>query len=314
MADDPILIGEKIETLQNPDDILTPELSNDLTEALERWRNLATRQIEETHSAARKARDIFTDDYDISAGEVRDFCQVLLTSNLENFEARSESELPSTPNDVLVALRDCAEQALERGEDEATIQLLRTLYVSVAKFIPEADAKVVNERSLWHLAPDLNEESPSSEEEANRLREEILNEENRLDDEFDQVLTAIEQEQDNAEVVRLQKKVDRLKAEFEAELALASWRNDDRESALRSYTTALMLDSEYAVVLLNRGNLQLEMGLFEDGIADLEKARTLDPSLPCGNAEIFKHLSPDLREAVRQSMLKGGSLKPPNDE
>jgi tetratricopeptide (TPR) repeat protein len=189
-----------------------------------------------------------------------------------------------------------------------------SLETDSGRFIPEAEARVVREHTVWLLAHDPNMEPISNEEEADRLREEILNEEQRLDDEFDQVLTDIEQAKSNAEVVRLQKEVDKVKAEYEAMCALASWRNDDRESALRSYTTALMLDSEYAVALLNRGNLQLEMGLFENGIADLEKARMLDPSLPCGNADIFKHLSPDLREAVRQSMLKGKSLRPPDNE
>jgi hypothetical protein len=85
--------------------------------------------------------------------------------------------------------------------------------------------------------------------------------------------------------------------------ALVSWRGGDREAALRLYNKAIDLDPENAVALLNRGNLQIELGNFDEGISDLERASELDPELPTQNAILFKDMPPEMREAVRQRML-----------
>jgi tetratricopeptide (TPR) repeat protein len=261
-----------------------------------------------------KAYKTFTDDYGAAARVVRDYCQVLLASTIVNFESRSESDLNTTPENILGALADCAEIAVARGESESTIDLLRVLYVSVGRFIPEADAKLVTDRNAILLECDVTKEPFSNADKVEELCEQMVNEAQRLDEEFDQLLADIETQNSNAEIALLQKQIHKVEAEFEGDLGLAAWENGNLESALRSYTKALSKDSDSAVLLLNRGNLQLEMGLFEDGIADLEKARRLDPSLPSGNADLFRHLSPELREAVRQSMLKHKSSQSAKDE
>ena len=73
---------------------------------------------------------------------------------------------------------------------------------------------------------------------------------------------------------------------------------------MRLYDKAIDLDPDDAVALLNRGNLQLEMGRFDAGIADIEEAREMVPELPCENADLFKMLSPEMREEVRQRIVK----------
>lgn len=85
--------------------------------------------------------------------------------------------------------------------------------------------------------------------------------------------------------------------------ALDEWRLGNRQEAYALYSQAIKWHPDHAVALLNRGNLQIEMGMFDDGIEDLEKARALDPTLPCENATLFKQLSPEMRELVRQSLL-----------
>ena len=86
--------------------------------------------------------------------------------------------------------------------------------------------------------------------------------------------------------------------------ALIAWRDGDRETAFQLFTNAIELDADDPVALLNRGNLQLELGRFEAGIADLERAREMAPELPCYNADIMKMLDADEREGWRQRMLE----------
>jgi hypothetical protein len=50
--------------------------------------------------------------------------------------------------------------------------------------------------------------------------------------------------------------------------------------------------------------LQLELGNFDEGIYDLERAVELDPELPTHNATLFKVMPPEMRESVRQRMLE----------
>jgi hypothetical protein len=86
--------------------------------------------------------------------------------------------------------------------------------------------------------------------------------------------------------------------------ALVAWKKGDRETALHLYNEAIDLDPDNAVALLNRGNLQIELGNFDEGIDDLERASELDPQLPTYNATLFKDMPPEMRESVRQRMLE----------
>jgi tetratricopeptide (TPR) repeat protein len=94
--------------------------------------------------------------------------------------------------------------------------------------------------------------------------------------------------------------------------ALLAWRRRDHKTALDLFTKCIELDPNDGIAFLNRGNLQLEMGYFEDGIGDLERARDIDPKLPWQNALVFKMLEPEERERTRQAMLRESQGKEPD--
>lgn len=91
--------------------------------------------------------------------------------------------------------------------------------------------------------------------------------------------------------------------------ALIEWKRGNRDKSLQLYTKAIEIDPNDGVAILNRGNLQIEMGYFDAGISDLEKVREIDPNLPWQNAVIFKMLDPETREAVRQRILRNSDNK-----
>jgi len=82
--------------------------------------------------------------------------------------------------------------------------------------------------------------------------------------------------------------------------ALVSWRKGDHKKALALYSEAISLNPLSGVAFLNRGNLQVEIGQFEAGINDLERAHEIDPDLPWQNAILLKALSDEAREELRR--------------
>lgn len=86
--------------------------------------------------------------------------------------------------------------------------------------------------------------------------------------------------------------------------ALIAQRKGDRIKAVALYTKALEIDSDDAINLLNRGNLLIELGRFDEGIEDLEIASEINPTLPTHNAILFKNMPDEMREAIRQKMLE----------
>lgn len=86
--------------------------------------------------------------------------------------------------------------------------------------------------------------------------------------------------------------------------ALIAQRKGDRIKAVALYTKALEIDSDDAINLLNRGNLLIELGRFDEGIADLEVASKINPTLPTHNAILFKNMPAEMREALRQRMIE----------
>lgn len=89
-----------------------------------------------------------------------------------------------------------------------------------------------------------------------------------------------------------------------AESALIAWERGERSEALRFYDQALDLEPNNAVALLNRGNLQIELGHFDEAISDLDRAKALDPTLPTFNADLFRGMDSEMRETVRQRLLQ----------
>lgn len=86
--------------------------------------------------------------------------------------------------------------------------------------------------------------------------------------------------------------------------ALLTWKKGNGENALLLYNKALKINPDSAVDLINRGNLLIELGKFDEGIADLEKASKIDSTLPTHLATMLKIMSPEVREGFRQRMLE----------
>lgn len=91
--------------------------------------------------------------------------------------------------------------------------------------------------------------------------------------------------------------------EWYVQKALAHWQNGEREIALEYYDSALEMNPLDELTLLNRGNLLFELGYFDEAFEDLQKAVDLNPEVPAGLL-MFKKLSPEIRETIRQNMMK----------
>ncbi len=92
--------------------------------------------------------------------------------------------------------------------------------------------------------------------------------------------------------------------------AIRLWKQGLTRASLECFNQALpkdrkeITDSDDALTLLNRGNLQIELGNFDDGILDLERAAVINPTLPTENAQFLKMLPPEVCEAFRQGLLR----------
>jgi tetratricopeptide (TPR) repeat protein len=316
-------------------------------EMVETWRESAGKEIEIENALFSAFRDKFSEGYGPSGWELCAYADVVVAANIENSHSRSESELPSTAEQIKLAILEVAELAVARQDDTETFELLKMAYSSLARFLPDSKAEVVTARNLGYLSEDPDHPSLRKSTEADQIEAEVDDEESRLSQEFDEMVEKEkEQHTIQAEIERLETEKARLsreKTKIEIEMAkafrelspedpdrvteifleefrnssptegtsakycgdgLIAWRKGDRETALRLYDKAIALDPDDAVALLNRGNLQLEMGRFDAGIADIEEAREMVPELPCENADLFKMLSPEMREEVRQRILK----------
>jgi hypothetical protein len=276
-----------------------------------------------------------------------EYGEVLAAATIENSNSRRESELTSSAEQIKLAILDVTKLAVAKEDDDVTFELLKMAYSSLARFLPEPQAKLVTARNIAWLSEEPNHPALERSAEAEQIDAKVEADECQLADEFDQLAAKAKDKQRNQkelEYLRNEKaKLIREKAKLELEMtkafldlnpddpdaviedlleefrssdakertsrkycgdALIAWRDGDRETAFQLFTNAIELDSDDPVALLNRGNLQLEMGRFEAGIADLERVREMAPDLPYQNADIMKMLDPEEREDWRQRMLK----------
>jgi tetratricopeptide (TPR) repeat protein len=280
-------------------------------------------------------RNRFGEGYGPGGLLVRAFADVIARATIENSRSRSESELPASPAKLKEALIEVAELAIAQQRGDLDLESLKVAYCFLARFLPESEANLVTGRNLSQLSQDLDHPGLLRSGEAEEIDAKVAAEEDRLEQEFCQVIIErLENEKAKSRRQMARIEIEMAKALLEMSPGdpggvteilleefrgssptegtsakycgdgLIAWRQGDRETAFRLYTKAVELDSRDAVALLNRGNLQLEMGRFEAGIADLEQAREMVPELPCGNADLFKMLGPDEREEWRQRLLK----------
>lgn len=98
--------------------------------------------------------------------------------------------------------------------------------------------------------------------------------------------------------------------EYYSQQAHILWKQDKRERALLFFNKALpenrddVYSGDDAITLMNRGNLNLELGNEVEGVSDLETAAKINPSLPI--LPIWE-MSSTVREVMLKAFLKQGN-------
>ncbi len=85
-----------------------------------------------------------------------------------------------------------------------------------------------------------------------------------------------------------------------SQLGLKLWRSGQPKEALEHYNQAVALDPQNATLLVNRANLQLELGHFDEGMRDFENAQLGRPKLPdymFSALTLWQTMSPEARQA-----------------
>jgi tetratricopeptide (TPR) repeat protein len=306
-----------------------------ISEKMLAYREAVARTIEIDNDLLSGCRDMLDDEYGASGLLVCDYADIIGKGTIENSRSRSQSELPATPEEIRQAIIQCMETSITKSELESVEDILRAAYSFLARFLPDAEAALVTARNACWFSEDPNHSDLQIADEAEQIDAKVDKEEGRLEQEFDELsieLLKVELARVNGEQTKAAKRLlnafrelnpddpsltDDLVHQEYSQLdleegtsarntrdAIVAWKKGDRELALRLFTTAIDIDPNDAGALLNRGNLQLELGLYESGIRDLEKAGEIDPELPWQNALLFKMLNAEERENTRQTMLK----------
>ena len=116
------------------------------------------------------------------------YSDILANATIENSRSRNEAELPSSPEEIKQAIIEIAKLAIKGPENESTRELLKMIYISLSRFLPEREASLVTERNLWWLSGDPNHSGLRRSKEAAQLDAEIDAEEDRLAQEFDEII------------------------------------------------------------------------------------------------------------------------------
>jgi len=306
-----------------------------LHEKVQAYKNSASNEIEIDNTLLSACRSEFGEGYGPSGLLVGAYADVIAKATIEDSRSRRKSQLPASPERIKQAIIEVAESAISRQQEhDPAIELLKIVYSSLARFLPESQALVVKERNLAWLSENPHHPGLRRSKEAESIDAQVDAEEARLAQEFDDIIrTILRRNLASAKRERAQAEKQLLEAFYELSPddpdlvtnvlleessnldledrssvryvrdALITWRQGDRERALYYFTKAVEIDPDDGATLVNRGNLQLEMGYFDDGIRDLERAREINPELPWQNALLFQMLSPDQRERTRQSMV-----------
>ena len=98
------------------------------------WRESVTKEIEITNTLLSACRHTFSEGYGPDGWLICDYVDVLSAATIENHNARNESELPWTVEEIKEAILEVGELNIIEAEDETTLKLLRTLY-SISCFV-----------------------------------------------------------------------------------------------------------------------------------------------------------------------------------
>lgn len=152
------------------------------------WRESAVKEIEIDNRLFAGFRDRFSEGYGSGGRKICEYADILAAAKIENSHSRRESELPSTREQIKLAILEVTELAVANQDNEVTFELLKIAYSSLARFLPESKAGIVTARNLGYLSEDPDHPSLRKSPEADRVEAEVGSEESRLGQEFDQIV------------------------------------------------------------------------------------------------------------------------------
>lgn len=193
----------------------TREKAEAFREAALAYRESANRVLEMDNTLLADCRHLFGEGYDPNGLLVRDYVDVIAKATIENSSSRSESELPASPEKIKQAIRDVAELAIARQEDESALEPLQMAYTFLARFLPESQASLVTKynRGCFSEDPDHPDLPRSEEEEAQQIEAEVDAEQDRLGEEFDQII-AYDHHRENGSMTLAKERLEWSQAEF----------------------------------------------------------------------------------------------------
>lgn len=154
-------------------------------------------------------RNSFSKGYGSSGLLVCVYADVVAKATIENLNSRSESELPSSPEEIKQAIIEIAESIFLEAADNAPLDflekgspldLLKMAYSSLASFLPESKAQLVTERNRAWLSENLNHPGLRRFQKAVQLDAEVQVEETRLSNEFSAII--VDKEEKRLEYLR----------------------------------------------------------------------------------------------------------------
>lgn len=165
----------------------TGQRREELHEKLLAYREAIHKEIEIDKTLLSACQHQFSEGYGSSGLLACAYSDVIAKATIENSRSRSKSELPSSPEKIKQAIIAITEISITRQENETALGLLKILYLSLARFLPESQSLLVTERNLGWLSEDPNHPSLRRSKEADRIDAEVDAEEDRLTQEFDQI-------------------------------------------------------------------------------------------------------------------------------
>jgi hypothetical protein len=160
-------------------------------EAARAYREAVNNQMKAENTLLSACRHKFGDGYGASGLLVSAYIDVLERATVKNSHSRSRMELPSSPEEMKRTIVEVTQVALARQEEDSAIELLKMLYVSLARFLPESQALLVTQRNLGWLSEDPNHPGLRGSKEAEAVEAEVYADEDQLSRDFDRIILAL---------------------------------------------------------------------------------------------------------------------------
>ena len=158
-----------------------------ISEKVANYREAIGQMIEAEDIVLSASREKFGEGYGASGFLLCKYADIIANATIENLRSRSTSELPSSQERIKQVIIDVTKTTIVRQEYDSTIGLLRILYVSLARFLPESQSSLVTERNLGWLSEDPNHPDLRKSKQAEEIDAEVDAEERRLAQEFNDI-------------------------------------------------------------------------------------------------------------------------------